>query len=54
MDVCLVKKKVILLHRSSSYEMGEQRLFLNMLKWGWAWVFSQFAEIFRRPISLMP
>jgi hypothetical protein len=34
MDVCLVEKKLILLHRSSSYEMGEQRLFLNLLKWG--------------------
>jgi hypothetical protein len=34
MDVCLVEKKLILLHRSSSYEMAEQRLFLNLLKWG--------------------
>jgi len=34
MDVCLVEKKLILLHRSSSDEMAEQRLFLNLLKWG--------------------
>jgi len=34
MDVCLVEKKLILLHRSSSFEMAKQRLFLNLLKWG--------------------
>ena len=34
MDVCFVEKKSILLHRSSSYEMGGQRLFLILLKWG--------------------
>jgi hypothetical protein len=33
-DVCLVEKMLILLHRSSSYEMAKQRLFLNLLKWG--------------------
>jgi len=34
MDVCLVEKKLILLHRSSSFEMAKQRLFLNLIKWG--------------------
>jgi len=36
MDVCLVHKKLILLHPSSSYEMGKQRLFLILLKLGQA------------------
>jgi hypothetical protein len=33
MDVC-VEKHLILFDRSSSYEMAEQRLFLDLLKWG--------------------
>jgi hypothetical protein len=36
MDGCLVEKKSILFHRSSSYSMGRQRLFLILLKWGQA------------------
>ena len=36
MELCFVEKKLLLLHRSSSYEMAEQRLSLNLLKWGWA------------------
>jgi hypothetical protein len=33
MAVCLVEKKLILFHRSSSFEMAKQRLFLILLKW---------------------
>jgi hypothetical protein len=33
MDVGVVEKKKILRHRSSSYEMDGQRLFLIFLKW---------------------
>ena len=53
MEVCLVEKKLILFHRSSSFEMEKQRLFLNLLKWGGTCVFYPFAEISRRPISLI-
>ena len=35
MDVC-VEKHMILLDRSSSYEMAEQRLFLILLEFGQA------------------
>ena len=36
MNVCWSEKKLILLDRSSSYEMAEQLLFLILLKLGQA------------------